>query len=146
MMITTDSPRLTVTPGEWYASDVQIRRYLRQTDGIPAVVDCNAVEPNDLIFRRLSFPPEDVSAGRDGNYGSPKIDSTAVDYGTGDYTWRDLCIGPSVCNRPVTGSHGFGSSQRLGRRCLWLAALPVCWIGSAEAGSSSCPFGLQSIS
>ena len=23
MMITTDSPRLTVTPGEWYASDVR---------------------------------------------------------------------------------------------------------------------------
>ena len=32
----------------------------------------------------------------------------------------------------MTGSHGFGSSQRLGRRCLWLAALPFRWIGSAE--------------
>ena len=32
----------------------------------------------------------------------------------------------------MTGSHGFGSSQRLGRRCLWLATLPVCCIGSAE--------------
>ena len=39
---------------------------------------------------------------------------------------------PSVCNRPVTGSHGFGSSQRLGRCCLWLAALPVRRKGSAE--------------
>ena len=159
MMITAVSPRLTVTPGEWYASDVlpQIRRDLRQTYGIPAAVDCNAVEPNDLIFRRLSLPPEDVSAGRDGNYGSPKIDSAAVDYDTGavgldelifhrtnlpldefsagrngDYIWRDLWTGPSVCNRPVTGSHGFGSSKRLGRRCLWLAALPVRWIGSAK--------------
>ena len=32
----------------------------------------------------------------------------------------------------MTGSHGFGSSQRLGRCCLWLAALPFRWIGSAE--------------
>ena len=39
MMITTDSPRLTVTLGEWYASDVltRIRRDLRQTYGIPEV-------------------------------------------------------------------------------------------------------------
>ena len=37
-----------------------------------------------------------------------------------------------MCNRPVTGSHGFGSSQRLGRCCLWLAALPVRGKGSAE--------------
>ena len=81
MMITTDSPRLAVTPGEWYASDVlsHIRRDLRHTHDISAAVDCNAVEPNDLIFRRLSLPPEDVSAGRDGNYGSPKIDSAAVE-------------------------------------------------------------------
>ena len=92
MMITTDSPRLTVTPGEWYASDVlpQIRRDLRQTYGIPAAVDCNAVEPNDLIFRRPSLPPEDVSAGCDGNYGSHKIDSAAVDYGTGAVGLDDL--------------------------------------------------------
>ena len=36
-MTKTDSPRLTVTPGEWYASDMltQIRRDLRQTNGIP---------------------------------------------------------------------------------------------------------------
>ena len=81
MMITTDSPRLTVTPDEWYASDVltQIRRDLRHTHDISAAVDCNAVEPNDLIFRRLSLPPGDVSAGCDGNYGSPKIDSAAVE-------------------------------------------------------------------
>ena len=106
-----------------------------------AAVDCNAVDLDDLIFRRLSFPPEELSAGRDGNYGFPKIDSAAVDYGTGavelddlifrrmsfppddfsaarngDYIWRDLWTGLSVCNRSVTGSHGFGSSQSLGRR------------------------------
>ena len=51
MMITTDSPRLTVTPGEWYASDVftHTRRDLRHTIDISAAVDCNAVERNDLI-------------------------------------------------------------------------------------------------
>ena len=46
--------------------------------------------------------------------------------------WRDLWTGLSVCNRPVTGSLAFGSSQRLGRCCLWLADLLFRWIGSAE--------------
>ena len=32
----------------------------------------------------------------------------------------------------MTGSLPFRSSQRLGRCCLWLAALPSRWIGSAE--------------
>ena len=69
MMITTDSPRLTVTPGECYASDgtTQIKRDLRHTHDISAAVDCNTVEPNDMIFRLLSLPAENVSAGRDGN-------------------------------------------------------------------------------
>ena len=185
MMITTDSPRLAVTPGEWYASVMLtlLSCDLRQMNstmlnsrtelGFPqvdsAAADSGAVEMDDLIFRRLSLPPEDVSAGRDGNYGSFKIDSASVDYGTGpvelddmifsrlsfppeefatgwddmifrhtnlppdefsagrngDYIWRDLWTRPSVCNRPVTGSHGFGSFQRLGRCCLWLAALSV---------------------
>ena len=70
MMITMDSPRLTVTPGEWYASDVltQSRRDLRQTYGIPevtgamygcrtvwgyprmysATMDCNTVKRNEF--------------------------------------------------------------------------------------------------
>ena len=77
-----------------------------------AVADCGAV---DLIFRRTNFPPNDLFAGRDG-----------------DYIWRDMWTGLSVCNRSVTGSLPFGSSQRLGRCCLWLAALPSRWIGSAE--------------
>ena len=38
----------------------------------------------------------------------------------------------SVRNRSVTGSLAFGSFQGLGRCCLWLAALPFRWIGSAE--------------
>ena len=187
MMITTDSPRSKVTPGEWFASDVftQPRRDVRHTYDISDAVDCNAVVRNDLISRRLSLPTEDVSAGGDGKYDFPKNDCAAadsgavemndlifrrlslppkddfaaVDYDTGavglddmifrrlgfppeefatgwkigdmifrrtnlplnefsagrngDYIWRDLWTEPSVCNRPVTGSHGFGSSHRL---------------------------------
>ena len=49
------------------------------------------VELDDLTFRRKSFPPDELSAGRDRNYmdeyciawGFPHIDSAAVDYGTG---------------------------------------------------------------
>ena len=94
MMITTDSPRLTVTPGECYASDgtTQIRRDLRHTHDISAAVDCNAVEPNDLILRRLSLPPENVSAGCDGNHGSPMIDSAAVELN--DLIFRRLSFPP----------------------------------------------------
>ena len=88
-MTETDSPRSAVTPGEWYASDMltQIRRDLRQIYVIPEVIgamyDCRtvwgsprmnsaAVDLDDLIFNRLSFPPEELSAGRDGNYGFPR--------------------------------------------------------------------------
>ena len=69
-MITADPPRLTVNPGEWYGSNVftQTRHDLRHTCDISAAADCNAVIRNELIFRRLSLPPEDVSAGRDGTY------------------------------------------------------------------------------
>ena len=99
MKITTDSPRLTVTPGEWYASDVitHTRRDLPHTYDISAMVDCNAVERNDLIFRRLMLPPEDVSTRRDGNYGFPKIDSAAADTGAvglDDLIFRRLSFPP----------------------------------------------------
>ena len=144
-------------------------------------IDSAAVELNDLTFRRLRLPPGNVFAGRDGNYGSPKIDSAAVELidlicrrlsfqpeecpvgwetaavacgeaqqddmifrrtiwppdefaagWKGDYLRPDLWTGPSVCNQPVTESLAFGSSQKLGRCCLWLAALPSHWIGTAE--------------
>ena len=85
----------------------------RQLDSDAA--DCGAVGLDNFIFRRTSFPPDDLSAGRDR-----------------DYIWRDLWTGLSVCNRSVTGSLTFGSSHRLGRCCLWLAALPFRWRGSAE--------------
>ena len=82
-----------------------------------AAVDCDtgAVELDDLIFRRMSFPPGELSAGRDG-----------------DYIWLALLAGLSVRTRSVTGSLLFGSPHRLGRSCLWLAALSLRWIGSAD--------------
>ena len=87
MMTNMDSPRLAVTPGEWYASDTltPLSRDLRQMNGIPEVmgamydcrtgwdfpqcdstgVDCNAVELDELTFRRPSLPPEEFPAGGD---------------------------------------------------------------------------------
>ena len=99
MMITTDSPRLTVTPGEWYGSDAftQTRHELRHTCDISAAADCNAVTRNDLIFRWLSLPPEDVSAGRDGTYDFPKTDCAAADSGAdemNDQIFRRLILPP----------------------------------------------------
>ena len=66
-----------------YASDVitQIRRDLRHTHDKSAAVNCNTVELNDLIFRRLNLPSENDSAGCDGTYVSPKLDSAAADSG-----------------------------------------------------------------
>ena len=76
---------------------------------------CGSVQQDITIFRHTDWPPDDFAAGRNG-----------------DYIRHDLWTGPSVCNEPVTGSHVFGSSQRLGRCCLWWAALPSHEIGSAE--------------
>ena len=96
-MITTDSPRLTVTLGEWYGSDVftQTRHDLRHTCDISAAADCNAVIRNELIFRRLNLPNE-FSAGRNG-----------------DYIWLNSGTGLSVCAIPVTGSLHFGHPRGL---------------------------------
>ena len=52
-----------------------------------AVVDYGAVQLDDLIFNRTNFPPDEFSAGRDGDYmkdcrtvwGFPQIDSAEVD-------------------------------------------------------------------
>ena len=79
LMTNTDSPRLAVTPGEWYASETiwMIRTDLRQMNGFTRIIgdmcdcwtvggcpqldsaaaDCGAVGLDDLIFRRTSYPP-----------------------------------------------------------------------------------------
>ena len=105
-MITSDSPRLTVKPGEWYACDVttQTRHDLRHTCDISAAVDCKAGIRNVLIFRRLSLVPEDVSARRDGKYGFPKIDCAAADSGAvemNDLIFRRLSLPPEDDSTPV---------------------------------------------
>ena len=71
MMITTDSPRLAVTPGEWCASVMLtlLSRDLRQMNSAmlnsrtelgllqvdSAAADSGAVEMDDMIFRRAEF-------------------------------------------------------------------------------------------
>ena len=127
MMTNTDSPRLAVTPGEWYTSDMltMMRTNLRQMNGIPEVigamyvcrtvwgfpkidsttVDCGAAELDDLTFRQTSFPPDEFSAEHDRNYmedysivrGFPQIDSAAVDYDTGAVELDDLIFLQTSC-------------------------------------------------
>ena len=109
MMITTDYPRLTVTLGECYASDgtTQIRCDSRHTHDISAAVDGNTVEPSDMIFLRLSLPPENVSAGCDENDGSPKINCAAVILN--DPTFRRLRLPPG--NVSAVRDENYGSPK-----------------------------------
>ena len=81
----TEAPRLAVTPGEWYASDLlattstgfhqlenitdvigAVKLDCRTVWGFPqidsAAVGCGAVELNDMYFRRMSFPQIDSTA------------------------------------------------------------------------------------
>ena len=120
MMTNTDSPRLAVTPGEWYASEMltMMKTDLRQLNGFTEMIgtiyncrtvggfpqiesdvaNCGGVELDDLIFGRTSFPPDEFLAWCDRNYtedysiiwGFPHINSAAVDYGTGAVELDDL--------------------------------------------------------
>ena len=124
--------------GEWYASDLLATTStgFRQMDDIPNVigavkldcrtvwsfpqinftaVGCGTVELDDLNFRRTSFPPNDFSAGREG-----------------DYIWLAPLTSSSVRARSVTGSLFFGSSHRPVRSCLCSAVLSLRWIESAD--------------
>ena len=81
MKINTESPRLAVTPVEWYASDLLATTStgFPQMDGIPnvigtveidcrtvwdfpqinsAAVGCGVVELDDLNFRQTNFSPD----------------------------------------------------------------------------------------
>ena len=85
LMTNTDSLRLAVTPGEWYASETirMIRTDLHQMNGFmrilgamcdcwtvgvcpqvdSATADCGVVGLDDLIFRRANFPPRELPPG-----------------------------------------------------------------------------------
>ena len=122
-------------------NDLIFRRLSLPPDDDSAMVDYDtgAVGLDDLIFRRLRFPPEEFAGG--GNtaadacyamkfavmiFRGTKLPPNEFSAGrNGDYIWHDLGTEPSVCNRPVTGSHGFGSSHRLDRCCLWWETLPI---------------------
>ena len=75
-MTNTDSPRLAITPGDWYVSETMrmIRTDLGQMNGFAGIIgtmfvfpqlDSAAAELNDLIVRRTSFPLDKFSAGHD---------------------------------------------------------------------------------
>ena len=120
---------------------------ISHTDDFPetdcAMADSGAANMNDLIFRRLSLSPEECAGGRNTAadvmkfavmiFRRTKLPANEFSAGqNGGYIWHDLGTEPSVCNRPVTGSHGFGSSHRLEQCCLWFAALNVHRIENAE--------------
>ena len=134
----TETPRLAVTPGEWYNSDLlaTTSTEFQQMDDIPhvigavkldcstvwgfpqidsAAVGCGTVELDDLTFRWRSFPPDEFSAGR-----------------KRDYIWLAPLAGSSVCARTVTGSLLFGSSHRLVRSCLGSAGISLHWLESVD--------------
>ena len=73
-----------------------------------------AVELDDLICRRTSFPPDELSARRDG-----------------DYIWLAQWAGLSVRTRSVTGSLRFGYPHRLGCSCFCSTILAL-WLESVD--------------
>ena len=74
-----------------------------------------AVELDDLNFRRTSFPPGELSAGRDG-----------------DYILLDMWTGLSVCARSVTGSLHFGYPHGLKCSCFCSTILSPRWLESVD--------------
>ena len=61
------------------------------------------------------MPPEEVSAGRDGDYGSLRIDSAMVDYGTGAVGLDDLIFRPTNLTPGGTETI-YGATCGLGRQ------------------------------
>ena len=118
LMTNTDYPRLAVTPGEWYVSETirLIKTDLRQMNGFTRIIgtmcdcwtvggcpqldsaaaDCGTVGLDYLNFRRTSFPPDELSAGRNRIYttdcntvwGFCHIDSAAANCGVVDLIFR----------------------------------------------------------
>ena len=138
MMINTESPRLAVTLGEWYASDLHattstgfprrdvipdvigaVKLDCRTVRGFPqidsAAVDYGAVELNELNFRRKSFPPDEFSAGQEC-----------------DYIWLSPLASSSVCAQMVTGSLLFGSPHISVRSALCSTVLSLRWRRSLD--------------
>ena len=77
--------------------------------------DTGAVELDDLILRRTSFLPDELSVGRDG-----------------DYIWLALLAGLLVLTRSVTGSLRFGSPHRLVCSCFSSTILSLRWLESVD--------------
>ena len=152
MMTNMDSPRLAVTPGEWYASDTlkPLSSDLRQLNGIPGVmgamydcrngwdfpqfdstaVDCSAVELDDLTFCRPSFSPEKFSAGGD-TCGVVMLDDLI--FHRTSFPPDELSAGrdrnyPTDCNTVYgIGLHLPIRPSRFKGTCLWSAYQGHCW-------------------
>ena len=82
-----------------------------------AVVDYDTgmVELDNLIFRHTSFPPDELPAGRNG-----------------DYIWLALLAGLSVHTRSVAGSLRFGSPHRLVCSCFCSTIISHRWLESVD--------------
>ena len=99
--ITTDSPRLTVTPGECCASKWtrQTRCDLQHTHGVSAAMDGNTVELNYLTFpdwgcRRQMFPPDVMRAMVLRRYTARR--SNRMTWLSADWSCRRLTFPPDV--------------------------------------------------
>ena len=140
---TDDFPKTDCTAADSDAADMndlisrrlclppeEVSARLDETNDFPetdcAAADSGAADMNGLIFRGLSLSPEECVGGRNTAadvmkfavmiFCRTKLPPDEFSAGrNGGYIWHDLGTEPSVCNRPVTGSHGFGSSHRLGQ-------------------------------
>ena len=97
---------------------------LPPADDSASAYDTGTMGLDDLIFRRLILSPEECAGGNNTAadlrefavmiFHSTKLPPDEFSAGrNGDYKRHNLGTEPSVCNRPVTGSHVFGSSHRL---------------------------------
>ena len=117
-----------------------------------AAADCSAVELDDIIVRRTSFPPDEFSAGRDSVYmidcntewGFPRIDSAVADggvVGLVDLVFRrtyfpldELSAGPLYMAGPVDWPV---SMQSISAWVTRFRIFPKTWTMLSMAGSPS---------
>ena len=126
MKIKTESPRLAVTPCEWYLVLATTSNGFRQMEDIPnvigavkldyrtvwdfpkmdsAAVGCSVVELNDMYFRQTSFPQIDSSSVSSGpvelddmNFRRTSFPQEKFSAGReGDYKWQAPLASSSVC-------------------------------------------------
>ena len=98
-----------------YAEDYNIVWSFPHVDSTTVDYGTGAVELDDLIFHRTSFPPDELSAGRDGAY-----------------IWLHLWTDLAVCARSVTGSLRFGHPHGLVCSCFCLTFFSLRCLESVD--------------